>query len=282
MMKKSLFLFKLIFFALVIYGQDTVPVTTIPRDTASNDMGVSVSPSSMYLNLKPGSSVIKEITVNNNSNKTHKFAIGFNDFEMDRTGRRITTEKNKYALSKWISPSPSFIELKPYEKQKVKLFISIPDTAFFAAWTMVIVDEITERNPLDIQGNEKTIAFGIYQSVGFGIFIFQNPPNVKNHDVEILKFTFSDTNGKRTLTMEVKNIGDGIGFSSAYAEITNLSLGKTTKIPAKRFTILPGYSRDFVFDLPDNLEPGKYSVVGILDFGSKVEIKAAELEFNIE
>ena len=37
------------------------------KDTLFNDMGVSVSPSSMHLSIKPGSSVSKEIRVKNDT-----------------------------------------------------------------------------------------------------------------------------------------------------------------------------------------------------------------------
>ena len=54
-----------------------------------------------------------------------------------------------------------------------------------------------------------------------------------------------------------------------------------SKLPEKRFTILPQFYRDFYFDLPANLAKGKYSAVGVLDFGSKEEIVVAEVEFTI-
>ena len=44
---------------------------------------------------------------------------------------------------------------------------------------------------------------------------------------------------------------------------------------------LPQFFRDFYYDLPDDLPSGKYTAVGVVDFGSSEEIIAAQVEFNV-
>ncbi len=51
-----------VLFYVTFMAQEQRPL--IP-DSAFQDMGVSVSPSSMHLNIKPGTSVTKEIKVKN-------------------------------------------------------------------------------------------------------------------------------------------------------------------------------------------------------------------------
>ena len=259
----------------------------IEKDTSGSiysDMGVAVSPSSMHLCIKPGTSVTKEITINNSTKKTCKFKIGFTDFSMGRNGKPMNSAKDsKYSLSKWINIAPSYIELKPGEKGKVKLIISIPDSVIYSAWTIITVDEITERQKMDVSNNGNTIAMGIIPSIGFGIYIYQNPPNVKNNNVEIQKFQLGkkDRDTTQYFIMDLKNIGDGIGYSAVYVEMTNLSNGKKVRTPSLKFTILPQFSRELFIKLPVNLTSGKYSAIGIVDFGSKDEINGQELEFTI-
>jgi len=250
-----------------------------------SDMGVAVSPASMHLCVKPGTSVTKEITINNDTKKTSKFKIGFADFSMGRNGKPMNTSKDsKYSLSKWINIVPSYVELKPGEKAKIKLVVSIPDTVNYSAWTIITVDEANERPKMDVSNSGNTIAMGITPSIGFGVYIYQNPPNVKTNNVDILKFYIENKKGKDTskcFVMEVKNTGDGIGYSAAYVEATNLSNGKKVRTPAIKFTILPQYSRDIYIKFPIALTSGKYSAIGVVDFGSKDEINGQELEFTI-
>jgi hypothetical protein len=47
------------------------------------------------------------------------------------------------------------------------------------------------------------------------------------------------------------------------------------------FTILPKFKREFYYELT-GLSPGKYSSIGVIDYGNKEELVAAELEFEIK
>ncbi|MGQ9848253.1 MAG: hypothetical protein ACUVQP_12240 [Bacteroidales bacterium] len=263
--------------------QTTRPV--IP-DSAFKDMGVSVSPSSMHLNIKPGTSVIKEIKVKNDTRKVTKFNVGFNDFEMNNLGKPITPSQKdcKYCLSRYISIAPSYFELKPGEEIKIKLNIAIPDSdeAYRALWTIITIDQVVERPPLDLEPHPNRLSMGVIPSIGFGVYVYQNPPNVKINKINIEKFQYTEKEGKRYFDLKVKNTGDGISYCSSYVSLTNLNTGEQKKVNVKNFTILPQFIRDFKIDLPTNLLPGKYSAVGVVDFGNEEEMIAAQADFEIK
>jgi hypothetical protein len=114
--------------------------------------------------------------------------------------------------------------------------------------------------------------------MGFGIFVYQNPPNVKNNAVELTGYAIDPT--KKKITMKASNKGDGIGFCTYYVELLNMATGETFKIPAYTATLLPGSTREFVIELPA-LSSGSYNALGVLDFGSKEYVETAELDFAI-
>jgi|YNPMSStandDraft_1061717.scaffolds.fasta_scaffold00580_6 hypothetical protein len=254
-------------------------------DSAFQDMGVSVSPSSMHLNIKPGNTVTKDIKVKNDTKKTYKFNVGFNDFEMNEKGKPVSPKPKdcKYCLSKYISAAPSYFELKPGQEIKVKLTISIPDSShlYKALWTIVTIDQVVDRPPLDLEPQPNRLAMGILPSIGFGVYIYQNPPNVKVNKIHIERFQYSEKGGKKYFDLKVKNVGDGISFCSSYISLTNLNTGEQKKVNVKRFTILPEFTRDFHIDLPTDLLPGKYTAVGVVDFGDANEMIAAQADFEI-
>jgi hypothetical protein len=170
--------------------------------------------------------------------------------------------------------------------QKVKVTLTVPDTGFSnrAGWCLMMVEERKKRETIDNKGGDKKISLGVIPTFAFGVYIYQNPPTVKNNKVEIKNFVSTLPANKKTRNIEfaLENVGDGIAFCIAYVELTNLKTGKQQKLMVKRFTILPGNRRNYLFPLPENLEPGKYSAVGVLDFGSNEEVEAAELNFDIE
>ncbi|HNW99128.1 MAG TPA: hypothetical protein PKK00_12030 [Bacteroidales bacterium] len=280
-MKKFFTLTIIIFslFNLTIKGQEADT-----SNTKYKDMGVAVSPASMHLSIKPGTTVTKEITINNDSKTVKKFNIGFTDFIADENAKPVTASKDsKYAMSKYINIVPSYVELQPYEKTKIKLIITIPDTADFSAWTIVTIDQTADRPKLDPVKNDKSISMGIVPSIGFGVYVYQNPPNVKTNNVEILNFYIDKDKTdptKKNFIMKIKNTGDGIGYSTTYVELVNLSDGTKTRLPSRNFTVLPQFSRYITFKFPTDLKAGKYSALGVIDFGSEDIINGQELEFT--
>lgn len=287
-MKKFLALFVLLSFHIIIYSQkDSTSNKFKENGETESAGGVSISPSSLRFSLKPGSSFSKEVKITNDSKDALKFQIGFSDFIMDTNGKPtgIKPNQSKYTLSKWVSVSPSYFELKAGEVKKLTVTVDIPnsDTANIAAWTIMMIDQIIDRTtPLDPKKPGNTLSMGIQPSFGFGVYIYQNPPNVKLSSVEIQNFKYVDEKGKKDLIMSVKNTGDGIGFCMSYVELTNITTGKQDKLAVRQYTILPGFFRNFQYPLPDKLPKGKYSAVGVMDFGSKTQIETAELEFEIQ
>jgi len=271
-------------------AEKNIPKSNYPSvpDTAFDDAGVSVSPSSMHLSIKPGQTEVKEIKVKNFTKKTYRFQVGFSDFEMGTNGKPISVknrDSSQYGLSKWINVAPSYFELKPGQETKVKLTISIPNEpeGYKAHWTIVTIDMVPDRPPLDVQPSDKTIAFGIIPSFGFGVYVYQNPPNVLVNKLAIKQFALVEKDGKKQIKFEVKNVGDGISYCKSYVELTNLNTGQQQRLKVKNFTILPQFNREFYYDIDElKLKPGKYQAMGVIDFGSDEEILATEMEIEIK
>jgi hypothetical protein len=257
------------------------------KSDSTKDIGVAVTPAHLNYNLKTGESKTYEIKVTNETKMKRSFKVTLKDFDMDKSGKSSFMEagKSEHSLSAWISVSPTFMELAPGTMQKIKVTLNVPDSEGTnrAAWCILMVEEAKERQALEPDGNDQKIALGIIPSFAFGVYIYQNPPFVSNNKVEIKRFDIQKQDNKaRNIEMSLVNTGNGIAFCTAYVEITNQNTGKQQRLMVKRFTILPGYTRNYLYGLPTKLEKGKYSVVGVLDFGSKEVIETAENEFVVE
>ncbi|MEI6594664.1 MAG: hypothetical protein WCO28_03810 [Bacteroidota bacterium] len=261
--------------------------TAIPFDSALKDVGVAVSPSHLNFNVKPGESKTIEVKVTNETKSKRSFKVTLKDFDMDKSGASsfMSAGTGEHSLSTWLNISPTFMELQPGASQKIRVTLTLPDSEGTnrAAWCAMMVEEAKERQKLETDPNDQKIAFGITPSTAFGIWIYQNPPNVAVKKVEIVNFALQKLNNKpRNIELTLVNKGDGISFCTTYVELTNTNTGKTQRLLVKRFTLLPGYTRNYLFSLPEKLDKGKYSAVGVLDYGSKDEVQAAELEFKVE
>jgi hypothetical protein len=259
------------------------PVFEPLKDTVPK--GVSVSPSSIRFNAKAGTSQSKTIKINNDTDLTRTFRIVSSNYLAEDINRdaatSVTPEDYKYGLTKWLFISPSMVTLKPGEKVSVNVLLDVPAGEEYnhAAWSLITIDEVREREELNIpNAGDQAMGMGIVPSMGFGLFTYQNPPNLKSNAVELVGYKISSD--FKNITMRVSNKGNGIAFSTYYVELLNMATGETFIVPAQTATLLPGATREFKLSLP-TLPSGSYNALGVLDFGSKEYVETAELDFAI-
>ncbi|NOX46358.1 MAG: hypothetical protein GXO89_05205 [Chlorobi bacterium] len=258
-------------------------------DDDKYNKGITVSPSHLNYKVDLGKTKTQKVKVANYTSKAKKFRVIYNDFDMTLDGKSqfLDAGTSKYSLSKYINIAPSFLELAPGESADISVTVTIPEDSLAnkAAWGVLMIEQAEERQSLD-PGNDggNTVAFGITPTVAFGVWIYQNPPHVVSNAIEILDFSFDakDQNKPKYLLLNVENTGDGISFCKSYVELTNLNTGEQQTLGGKNFTLLPGYKRIFFYEVLAILPKGKYSAVGVIDYGSNSEILAAELEIQIE
>ncbi len=249
--------------------------------------GVSVSPAHFHFNQKQGEIKTYDITVKNKTKSSKQFKVNIFDFNMNENGKSnfLPAGKGKYSLSKWLNISPTFIELEPFENKKVRITVTVPndDKGRKAAWSIIMIEQETPRTSLlENKRNDGSIALGVIPTFAFGIFAYQNPPNVVDNQIELTDFQFSSEDTKNVIYLTTKNAGDGIAYCTSYIDLTNLETGDQQRLQVKKFTILPDLVRNFTFGLPDTLPKGKYLAVGVLDYENAEEIQAAKLEFEID
>lgn len=288
MRKKYIILsFAAIIQTLPIIAQNTPPAT----DGKQNDIetGVSVSPSTLRFNAKPGTTQTKTIKITNDTKKKMTYQVNFQDYGLGADGQQDVSVKSDYrnALSKYVVVSPTLIELNAHEAKTISVTLDIPpgDAYAIAMWTTLIIDQVLERPKLQSpNANNNTMGMGISTGMSFGVNVFQNPPNVAVNSVEIqaMKYIKASSKSENTLLMKAKNTGDGIGYCLYYIELTSILTGRQNKLKVKQFSIFPGYEKELRFELPKELEKGKYSAMAVLDFGNKDELQTAEIEFTIE
>lgn len=285
---KEIYAKTLVFTLIILFGQITSSFgNTNTEDEEDLNKGVTVSPSNIKFNVGAGKTTAKNIKVSNYTGKTQKFRIIYNDFDISEDGKSIFMDagKSDYSLSKFVNISPTFIEIPPGSSKDITVTVSIPTgpEGSKAAWGVILIEQMEEKKVLD-PGNASgnTVAFGITPTYAFGIWVYQNPPEVENMLVDITNFYYEIKDSTNLLYLNIKNKGDGISFCNAYVEITNLRSGDQQILGRKKYTILPGYKRTFIFDLTYDVPNGTYSAVGVLDYNSDEELVAAELEFTID
>ena len=248
--------------------------------------GVAVSPSHLHYNVEPGGDKTMKITINNDTERSYQFKVNLFDFDMDKTGQPtfLPPGEGEYSLSKYMSIAPSFIEMNPGDKKvfSVNVAIAIDDpSSNKSAWCIIMIEEVVEKTTLT-KSKKDAMAFGITATHAFGIFAYQNPPNVEAHGVEVVDFKAeSALNGTKMIQLDAENKGDGTAYCRGYVELVNFKSGTSRKLAVKNFTITPGLRREFKFEIPVDMEPGIYNAIGVVDYGSSKELLTAEMQIKL-
>lgn len=276
----------------------TKEITIIKDDTTSSpvdnlpeihDLGVAVAPAYIMFNVPPGKSQTKKLTITNDTYKKYKFAIKVTDYMVDEAGQRTVLKEGEYSpysLSRWVKVVPPVITLNPGEIKKVDVIVELPDVpeVYRSLWAQLMLDEVIERDFtfLSEPPDPNKIVLGIIPSIGFIVWLYQNPPFVISNKVEITNFVFNQDSLNKYLEVEVKNLGDGIAQCKSYVIALNTKTGYKENIPLRVFTLFPGQKKKYSFTLPGTLPPGDYNITCVLDFGSKEEIQVAEMDITIK
>lgn len=248
---------------------------------------VAVSPSRLYYKVDIGNYQNQVVRVTNNSEKTESFTVTFGDFEAPGSGGKselMPAGTSAHSCSQWLSADPSYFTLEAGKTQEVRILLQVPNSPEASAvkWATAMIKIAKEKD--DAMKENQGHGMGILQSFQFVIHIFQTPPTITYKKAEITNFQEITVAGDpaRQLVLSVKNIGDAILDCAAYVDITSLTTGDEERIKPFAFTVLPGGARDVKFLLPNTMKPGKYSLLGVVDYGSEAEIQAAEMELEIK
>lgn len=240
---------------------------------------ISTSPTRLNYKVSPGSSQRGLITVTNNATTRHQFTVNFGDFDASRAGKSKFLEKGSSPRScaNWLSATPSLFDLEPGESQQVEVVMDVPSdsSALISRWAVAYIRLSEERQSQDT--NSDGLIVNLNQAYRFGVYVFQTPPNAVYSKGELIDFKQSEN----SLILRLRNAGETFLKCTSYAEFTNLQTGEVRRLDAKNFTVLPASNRDVTFIIPNNFPPGKYSVLGVLDYGSRNEVEAAELDVEI-
>ncbi|HRH66582.1 MAG TPA: hypothetical protein PLU53_09825 [Bacteroidia bacterium] len=253
----------------------------------SNAQSVSISPSRLYYKVGIGEYKNQEISVTNNSSQRQSFTVLFSDFEpagIEGKSRFMEAGESSNSCSRWLSATPSFFEIEPGQTQKIQVLLQVPSSpdANKVKWAAMRIKLTKEKKASDLN-DKSAIGLGVNETFQFVAHIFQTPPSVTMKSAEIESFKdvkFDDDRG-RILVLNMRNTGEAILDCASYLEFTNLQTGEEERLKPVAFTVLPGGSREIKFAVPKSLSKGKYSVLGVVDFGSRENVQAAELQMEV-
>ncbi|MFH1321428.1 MAG: hypothetical protein ABII90_12360 [Bacteroidota bacterium] len=242
-----------------------------------------VAPVQLNFAVEPGGLESKTITVMNHSNKSQTFVLTLGDVargNIDKS-KPVPAGSSKRSCADWITMNPSFFELNPNGTIDIEVLMQVPSDGYSTRWARIYVRATQEQTP---RAADKVVASGIIISPRIGINVIQSPKSNTKYKAIVSNFkevtTAQDT--VRTFTVSVDNIGDKILNCKTYLVISNLETAKERKLNPINVNVYPDESRAVTLKLPQDLEPGTYSLAAIVDYGHRTNLEAVQLQIEVD
>jgi P pilus assembly chaperone PapD len=241
--------------------------------------GITASPSRLF--FSPGNKSEQTIVVvNPSADKNLEVGISLNDWKYDSLGNNIIFAGGDLdnSCAKFIKILPSaFFTLAPGESKNVSISISgVPEVAAQPVRTAMLY--LTQLNPGEGK-NENGAAIKV--TVRMGVKIYYTSKVSASPDLEITNLvTQPEKDVVKGLRLTFDNTGQLWTNGTIKFDFLNKGTGKKYSLPPAEFYSLPGDKRIFDCDLPKNMEKGKYTATGIINYGQNDELKIAEIDFD--
>jgi hypothetical protein len=241
-----------------------------------------VAPVKMIFNINAGESDTKILTIRNHANATTKFSLLLADFVVDNDGHSQEMARNstKNSCSEWLQPEQTVFEINPGESLDVKIKMNAPADDYSARWAMMYVQTL----PAETSHNaDKSMKTGVILTGRIAVQIFRvaGSNGVLKASISNITEKITSDNTKRIFTANLQNTGSAIANCKITFMASNLETAEETSFAPVNLELLPGCTRTIQFELPKTLPPGEYSLIALLDYGSKTTIEGARYDKKI-
>lgn len=234
--------------------------------TAQNaTKGLSITPTSLELTIKPGESVTKTISLSNFTEKTVDISVSRRNFTANGEEGEVflTEEENAFSLSSWIKTSPESQTLKPDQKKDFEVTITAPKNAEPGGHFGSVVFSTKPQS-----GLTKTGAL-LSQEVA-GLILVKIPGTV-NEQAEIKSFSPEKNfyeNGPVNFNVRVKN-GSTVHIKPTGTVTVTDMFGQKSYAQIDPKNVLPGAIRKIQATLTNKFLIGKYEAKVEIAYGAQ-------------
>jgi hypothetical protein len=245
---------------------------------------ISVQPMEMDFGLKAGETKEFKVYVSNKLAKKMSFKVYLSDWRRDSVGAHVYSMvgTEPHSCSRWLALDKKFLEVQPGEVGIINGKMQIPDSIDAEKemkWAMIFVESVEESKA---PGATKEMISRIQPTLRWGVHVNQTPPTL-NANKEFKLISFLPTETKKN---EFRILGENTGkvqlLCKSYIELSSVSDGKKTTLTPIEVPVFPGQKRYFDFTLPAELVKGQYTMVGVVDPGSDLDLEAAQMTVDVQ
>jgi hypothetical protein len=243
-----------------------------------------VSPVKIDFTAEPGQTQTIPLNILNHSSQKSTFIIQLGDFVINKEGAKINMPQGttEHSLVNWMSINPPLIELNPNEAKQIMVSIQAPAGDYTTKWANIFVTNTIEQTASIA---DKALKTGVLVQGQILVRARQSPRSNINYKMKITNLSL-ETSLKDSVTVfsvNIDNMGDKITDCKVVLLGSNLNTAQEKKIDEINFESYPDSQLKIKLRMNKGfLQPGKYAMAAILDYGNKANLEGAQMLLDIE
>lgn len=255
--------------------------TLLPSLLLSQDF--EVAPVLMTFTANPGEIQIQKLTLRNHSNTSQKFVFNLADYDIDEEGTKkpMPVGNSPNSCADWMTINPAFVELNPNEEIQVDVNMTVPPDGFSTRWSMIQVQVAKEQESFQA---DRELSTGVVLVPRIVVLVKQSPranTNYRGIITDLVEITKPGDSFKK-FKVTVENTGDKIYDAKVSLAVANIMTAEEQNFKKEILTVYPGHKRVVELDLPVKLQPGKYALAALLDYGHRRPIEGTQMLLEIK
>lgn len=225
-----------------------------------------------------GTTQTQSLNITNNSQKSQAVRVYFGDWIRKENGSHEYFEPGSqpFSCANWLSLNTNFAEIPAGGSVQITVSALSPtnqEELEAMKWAMLFIESTEVKEKIEDLG--EGVRTKINEIMRIGIHIYQNPPSITKLEAKLESLKPSESN-ENQYDITILNSGQKMVRTKSYLELTNIDTGVSFHSEIEECPIFPLGKRIVSLQLPAELPKGKYSMLGILDFGDPNSLEAIE------
>jgi hypothetical protein len=218
------------------------------------DLGIT--PPRLALNASPGGAVVATVTVLTTASTDQQVAVAVRDWTMSIDGELTYLPAGSTATStaQWLNLEAEEFVLGAGGSRELRIEARIPDGAEGTHHAMVFFTVVPPSN--------ETTGVGVTTTTRVGLTVYVTVTGTERSGSELVDLYQPD---EATLAAVVVNTGNTVMRLGGAVEIRDESGDVVRSLPVPDVPVLRESEREVRFPLPDDLEPGFYVVLALIE-----------------
>jgi hypothetical protein len=229
---------------------------------AAQAADIGISPARLELTARPGDTVGAAVTVLKNAGAEQQVATEVNDWTLDPMGEVSYREPGSvdHSASAWLDlDNPEFLLAAGSAQQEVRIDLTLPDDPSLSGTYHTVVFFSVVTPPADGVG-----PVGVTTTTRVGLTVYVTIAGTEQPATEIVDFfDMSD----RTLSLVVANDGNTLFRLDGTIELRDENGDLVHALSVPKVPVMRGSERDVRVEIPEEVEPGFYVILALLDDG---------------